>query len=589
MLVRLIHVPHVHQAASFCWTALVGLLCLTFLVCSRAALFGDAPAAVPATAGNAEPCRLAVLVVFDQMRADYLERWRELWGEGGFRRLQAEGAWFTNCHYPFACTETGPGHATLATGRSPSSHGIVGNTWYDRHARDHVYCVASVRPYQTVPDGAAGEGPSTPERLLGSTLADALRQAPGGKARIFSLSLKDRSAVLLAGQRPNACYWFDLWTGTFMTSTFYRERPHRWLAEFNQGRPADRWFGKAWTRLRPDLDYVRQGGPLAVPGGSTGWLQKRTFPHPTTGGLDRLKKEPYDNRDYYGAVFTSPFGDELLLELAKKAIDVERLGAGASRDLLCLSFSSIDAIGHTWGPDSQEMLDAVLRADRVVAKLLDHLDARVGRGRYLLVLAADHGVCPLPEVSRARGRDASRVSLKGLTDKAETILANAYGAAGEKNHWIEADAEYWLYLNREWIAQRGQKPAEVEATLARGLKDYPGVLTTYTRTQLAGGGTAIDSLGQALRRSFHPDRSGDVVVVLKPYCVPGEGEGTSHGSPHSYNTHVPYLVYGPQILPGRRDEAITPLVIPGVLATALGVPPPAGIEAAVPAIFRPMQ
>jgi hypothetical protein len=373
-------------------------------------------------------------------------------------------------------------------------------------------------------------GRAPPEHLLGPTLGDVLRQAFDRKARVFSLSLKDRAAVLLAGRRPDACYWFDLWTGGFMTSTFYRDRPHGWLAEFNRGRPADRWFGQNWTRLRPDLDYVRHSGPAAAPGGATGWLQGRIFPHPTTGGLHQLKKEPYANRDYYGAVFTSPFGDELLLELAKKTIDAEGLGGGETLDLLCLSFSSIDAIGHSWGPDSQEMLDAILRADRLVANLLTHLDARLGRGRYLLVLTADHGVCPLPEATRAQGQDAGRISLKRLKEEAEAVLNHAYGA--EKSRWIEADAEYWLYLNRKLIAQRGLIEAEVEATLARELKNYPGVLTAYTRSQLAGTGTAADPVMQALRRSFHPERSGDVVVVLKPYFVPGEDPvGTTHGSP----------------------------------------------------------
>jgi hypothetical protein len=533
---------------------------------------------------------LAVLIIFDQMRADYLEHWQPLWGAGGFRRLQAEGAWFTNCHYPFACTETGPGHATLATGRSPSSHGIVGNYWYDRRAGGAAYCVAGVRPYRAVPAGAAGEGPSTPERLLGPTLADALREASGGKARVFSLSLKDRAAVLLAGRLPDACYWFDLWTGGFMTSTYYRDEPHRWVAEFDRRRPADRWFGKDWDRLRPDLDYLRHSGPDDAPGEATGWVQGRTFPHPTTGGLDRLKNKPHANRDYYGAVSTSPFGNELLLELAKTAIDAEGLGGGATQDLLLLSFSATDAIGHSWGPDSQEMLDAVLRADRLVADLLAHLDARVGAGRYLVVLTSDHGVCPLPEVTRARKQDAGRVSLKRLREEANEALSRTYGDGGEKGRWIEATADNWLYLNHKLLAQRGLRAADVEATLARAMEGQRGVLAAYTRTQLAGDGPAGDPVGQAVRRSFHPDRSGDVAVVLRPYFIPSDDlVGTTHGSPHPYDTHVPLLVYGPRVRPGRRAEAVSPQAVAGILGTALGLAPPApkGSEAPVPDIFEP--
>jgi hypothetical protein len=531
---------------------------------------------------------LAVLVVFDQMRADYLERWRGLWGDGGFRRLQADGALFTDCHYPFACTETGPGHATLATARSPDSHGIVGNYWYDRRAGGDAYCVAGTRPYKAVPAGAAGDGPSTPEHLLGATVGDALREASGGRGRVVSLALKDRAAVLLGGRRPDACYWFDTWTGGFMTSTYYREEPHAWVAEFDRARPADRWFGKDWTRLRPDVDYAAHSGPDDAPGEATGWVQGRTFPHPTTGGLTLLKKEPYANRDYYGAVATSPFGNELLLELAKTAIDAEHLGGGPAPDLLCLSFSATDAIGHAWGPDSQEVLDAVLRADRLVADLLTHLDARMGPGRYLFVLTSDHGVCPLPEAARARGHDAGRVSLKRLTEDANAILQRAHGHGGEKDKWVEATAETWLYLNRGLLAQRGIAAADAEAAVARGLKDRPGVLAAYTRTQLTGGVPAEDAVGRTVRRSFHSDRSGDVAVVLKPYHVPGDDlVGTTHGSPHPYDTHVPLVVYGPGVRPGPRGEPITPLAVAGILAAGLGVPPPTGAETPVPNIVRP--
>jgi hypothetical protein len=525
-------------------------------------------------------------LVFDQMRADYLERWRELWGEGGIRRLQADGAWFTNCHYPVVCTETGPGHATLATGRSPHSHGIVGNYWYDRRKRSETYCVLGIRPYETVPKGAAGNGPSTPERLLAPTIGDTLREASDGRARVVSLSLKDRAAVFLGGHRPDACYWFDHWTGGFMTSTYYRDHLHPWVTEFNRHRPADRWFGKDWIRLRPNLDYSAHSGPDDAPGEATGWIQGRTFPHPMAGGLDQLKTEPYANKDYYGAVSTSPFGNELLLELAKKAIDGEDLGGGSIPDLLCLSFSATDAIGHSWGPDSQEILDAMLRADRLIADLLAHLDARVGPGRYLVVMTSDHGVCSLPEVNRAQGRDAGRVSLKRLTKDANAILNRVYG--GEKGAWVEATAENWLYLNHKLLAQRGVKAADAEVTLAGELKEYQGVLAAYTRTQLASGGLPGDPVGQAVRQSFHPDRSGDLVVVLKPYYVPGEElVGTSHGSPHPYDTHVPLLVYGLNVRGGSRAEAVTPQVVAGILADGLGVTRLAGTEAPVPDIFGP--
>src|SRR5262249_52958561 len=203
------------------------------------------------------------------------------------------------------------------------------------------------------------------------------------------------------------------------------------------------------------------------------------------------------NHEYYGALSASPFGNELLLKLANTAIDAEGLGGGATQDLLLLSFSATDAIGHSWGPDSQEMLDAMLRADRLVAGLLAHLDARVGAGRYLGVLTSDHGGCPLPEGSRARKQDAGRGSLQRLSEEANEILRRAYG--GEKDRWIEATAENWLYLNHKLLARRGLGAADVAATLARGMEGQRGVLAAYTRARLAGGGPAGDPVGQAAR------------------------------------------------------------------------------------------
>lgn len=565
--------------------ALAGLIALTVAGCSRSepkraeVPEPDAPGVVTLKPGAT---RLAVLVVFDQMRADYVERWRDLWGEGGFRRLLADGASFSACHYPYACTETGPGHASLATGRTPDRHGIVANAWYDRQAKAIVYSVAGTRPYQGVPAGAAGEGPSTPERLIGPSIADALRDASGRQSRVVSLSLKDRPAVFMGGRKPDACYWFDLWTGGFMTSTYYRDRPHPWVTDFDAGRPSARWFGKDWVRLRTDLDYEARSGPDHGPGEATGWIQGKTFPHPLNGGLKQLGKEPFANRDYHGALFTSPFGNDLLLEFARKAIAAERLGSGPMPDLLCLGFSSLDAIGHSWGPDSQEMLDAMLRADRVVAELLTTLDAQVGPGKYTLVLTSDHGVCPLPEVSRARKQEAGRVSVKHLTAEADAILQAAHSPPGTKDRWVAAIAETWFYLDPAVLALRKVKPADAQATLARGLKGQPGVLAAYTHTELVAG-TPEGPIGRAVRRSFHPERSGDVGVVLRPYYILADDlVGTGHSSPHSYDTHVPLLVYGPGVAPGPRTDPVSPLVVPGILSAALGMAPPEGAESPVP-------
>jgi hypothetical protein len=542
--------------------------------------------AAPGRAAEPARPRLVVLVYFDQFRGDYLARWNAQFGEGGFKRLTSEGAWFADCHYPYSYTVTAAGHASVATGCVPADHGVVANDWFDRAAGKSVNCVGSDRHEQVPSRTAAGadadekkgaRGGVSPERLLKPTFADALKAATGGKAKVVSLSMKNRGAALPGGKSPDACYWMDGGTGQFVTSSYYREAVHPWVAEFNKAKPADRWRGKAWDRLRTDIDYAKLSGPDDVAGEGKGAAgQGRVFPHPF---------EPKDAKTkpaYLTAVYTSPFGNELLMDLAEKAISAEGLGADDVPDLLSLSFSSNDAVGHAWGPDSQEVLDVTLRSDRVMKRLLDVLDAKVGKGKYVLVMTADHGICPLPEVSRKEGRDAKRVQ-PATAAKVEAFLAEKYGKGAAK--WVEATAGPWVYLNAKAVKAAGLKQSDVENALAAWVAKQEGVQAAYTRTALAAGVPATDPVGQMVARSFHPARCGDVYVLLKPYHLPSAalGTGTTHGSPHFYDTHVPLVVYGTGVVPGVRKGRASPLAAAAVLAEAAGVKPPAGATAPAPA------
>jgi hypothetical protein len=569
--------PRAAAVLRFAWLLpLFGLVCLGFADVGPR----PAPAARP---------KLAVVVVFDQMRGDYPIRWRNLFDEGGFHRLARDGAWFQDCHYPYAHTVTAAGHSSIHTGCSPQTHGIIGNEWFDRTAGSEVSCVGSSR-YTLVPalggdrKKSAGAGP---DRLLAPTLADALKAATAGRARVVSLSFKDRSAILPGGRRPDACYWLDTATGRFVTSTYYRDLPHAWVTAFNAGHPADRWYGQGWDRLRPDLDYRAHSGPDDQPGEGTGTLQGRTFPHPMSGDPLKLKAT------YYSALYNSPFGNDLLLELAERAIDAEALGKHDVPDLLCLSFSCNDPIGHIWGPDSQEVLDVTLRSDRILRELLAYLDQAVGERNYLLTVTADHGVCPLPEVARSRGEDAGRIAPATLRRGAEEFLDSKFGPNPGKARWLEAtqDATFApaAYLNQAVLARRGLRPPDVETALAGYLVEQPGIQAAYTRTQLLVGVPADDAVGQAMRRSFYPARSGDVVVVPKPYYFFSSYlTGTTHGTPHSYDTHVPLMVYGPGIMPGVRTDRVTPQATAVILARGLGIAPPARADAPVPhGLFSP--
>ena len=405
------------------------------------------------------------------------------------------------------------------------------------------------------------------------TLGDALKAATAGKGRVVSISYKDRSAVLPAGQRPDACYWVADGKATFITSPYYRDRPHAWVDEYNHGGVGERWIGKEWTRLRPDLDYQHYSGPDDVAGEGSGYQQGRTFPHPFPKG---------PTKDYYEALYNSPFGNDLLLGLVKRAIDAEGLGTRDVPDFLAVSFSPNDLVGHTWGPDSQEVLDVTLRSDLIVKDLLAHLDAKVGKGRYVLALTADHGVCPLPEVARSQGKDAGRAP--GGEAKAEEFLNKTYGKNEGKVRWIESTYGLWIYLNRDLIRQRGLKLEDVEETLAGWLRRQPNVGAAYTRTQLLRGVPKDDAVGQRFRQSFHPDRCGEVGLVVKPLLLQGSGSATVRimELPGEYDTHVPLLAYGAGIHGGIRLDAVTPQAATVILAHGIGIKPPSGADYQVP-------
>ncbi len=551
------------------------------------AAFHRPPSAAPAPPPQV---KLAVVVYFDQLRGDYLERWRPLFVRGGFRRLQDDGAWYVDCHYPYATTTTGPGHASVLAGCSGDTHGIINNSWYDRTTGADVYCAASDR-YQFVPakpvdPNAKDKKPKqagNPNRMLVETVADRLKSATAGKGKVFGLSLKDRSAIFPVGKSPNGAYWFD---GQFVTSTYYRDTPHSWVNEFNKSGYAEQFFGKDWVKLRRDVNYTANAGPDDGPGEPAA-----LFPHGNNAA-----KEAKPGSRYYDALANSPYGNEVLLALAKECIFLEELGKRDVPDLLTVSFSSNDLIGHTWGPDSQEVLDVTLRSDALMANFLAFLDAQVGAGNYTLLLTADHGVCPTPEASAARGVDAKRVSPSKLNAGAEAFLEAKFGKPTDdpkkKNRWIETVVFPQVYLNHRLLAAANRTPDEAAELLADWYRHQEGIEHVYTRKQLLANEPLTETAAM-VRRSYHPDRGGDLAINQKPYWLFDEpstplrtASGTTHGTPYDYDTHVPFLVYGPGIPGGKRTDRITPLHGSAVVAEALGVSPPATAKYGVPATLR---
>jgi predicted AlkP superfamily pyrophosphatase or phosphodiesterase len=414
--------------------------------------------------------------------------------------------------------------------------------------------------------------------LLTPTFADALKEQLGDESRVVCLSLKDRSSVLPGGKRPDACYWFDKY-GRVSTSTYYRDYPHDWVKEFNRAALVDQWHDKQWHRLRDDLNYTKYSGADDVKGESKGYAQGITFPHRFWDGPKKKRQ------NYYEAVECSPAGNELLLTLAKKAIEAEKLGQRDQPDFLSISFSSNDLVGHAWGPDSQEVLDITLRTDLLVKELLTFLDAKVGKGKYALAMTADHGICPLPEVSRSKGFPARRVDHDKLMRQAEEFLDHSFPPDNldtyGKGKWIESH-NLMLYLNHKRMKLRGVNSLQVETALSNWMLERNGIEVATTRSAILLEQVKGD-IGERIVKSFVADRSGDVMLVPKMYClITTSTTGTTHGSPYPYDTHVPLMILGPGIKAGLHKERVSPGLMPVLLARATQIQPPKQAEAKIP-------
>jgi hypothetical protein len=533
--------------------------------------------------------RLVVLVVFDQMRGDYLAKWAEHFCPDGFERAKKDGVWYSTVEIPYACTSTGPGHASLVTGAPPAVTGIIENEWWDRKAAARMYCCQPTRPFELVPPppaeaGKAGRGSDlgfSPERLLAETVGDKLKAVTGEKSRVFSLSIKDRTAVLMGGKHPDGAYCFDTRDGFFHTGAYYREQLHPWVSDFNSTRPADKWFSESWDRFRPGLDYkTAVGQPDDAAGEGYGFNgQGRTFPHKFSGKL------PAPAKSYYDAVECSNAGNELLFHLATRAIAAEKLGQGETVDLLCLSFSSNDLIGHIWGPDSWEVFDITLRSDKLIADLLAFLDKTLGKDRYTLVISADHGVCPIPEMEKnPYTATARRLPVADVYGELTKALNTTFGTVpGKPTAWFDVGESKdqdrvwpWIYLNHTAIAARGQKLEQVADYIREWLAGRDYIETAFTRKQIESETFAPWSFGSKVKLAYHPDRCGDVIAIPKlGVLVTNYPTGTNHGSPQPYDSHVPVLAVGAGVPAlGKKEQKVSSLIVAPILAKALGIDPP---------------
>jgi hypothetical protein len=471
--------------------------------------------------------KLIVTVVVDQFRYDYLTRYHSEY-TGGFRRLLTQGAVFTNARYMHVPAVTAVGHSAVLTGAIPSISGIVANDWYDYDEHAHVTSVSDGGT--RLVGGKDGPG-SSPNRLLVSTVGDEMKFAAPG-THIIGISLKDRAAILPSGHAADAAYWFDPGSGNFVTSTFYRQDLPEWAKAFNMGRPADKLAGVTW--------------------------QGHTLP-----AAPKL----------YAALESTPYGNELVEAFAERAVEAEQLGRHADTDLLTVSFSSNDYVGHQYGPESKEAHDISLRTDTLLGKLLDAIDRQVGAENVLVVFTADHGAPPLPEANHERHMPGGRIPPATIREAVVNAIAKRWGA-GE---WIAGTWDLSVYLNRDLIAQKGLKLGEVEEAAADAVAGLPHIFRVYTRDRVTHGETLHDEITQRAVNGFNVRRGPDLEVIPEPYWIitPGKS-GISHALPFSYDVHVPVIFLGAGIRPGRYNETIVVNDIAPTLATMLDVETPSG-------------
>ena len=537
------------------------------------------PPRASAARGATTRAKLVLLIVVDQFRYDYLERFGDLFGSGGFKRLLNEGALFTNANYDYVPTFTACGHAAISSGSVPALNGIVGNAWFDRQSGKVRVMVADDSAHLITSGGAsANGGAASPRTLIGTTIADQMRLANNFQSKVVAASLKDRSAVLPGGQRPNGAFWFSEADGEFVSSDYYSKELPAWVKKFSAADRADKYFGMKWERVLPAEAYKRaQAENLPMQRSSLG----SHFPYVVTGGEEKPGPK------FYNAFVISPFASEYLAAFGKAALDAESLGADEYPDLLSISFSSPDLAGHYYGPDSQETVDTYVRLDRVIADLLSYIDKKVGLANTIIAVTGDHGVAPIPEYMRSKGFDARRLSVRAIQDAANKALGARFG----DGKWVLNFINDQLYLDQKLIAEKKVDPAEAERVAGDAALTTDGVVNYFTRTQIVGGRMPIGAIARRVNNGFNRERSGDVWIITRPLCFFVEGElPTTHGSPYNYDTHVPVILFGASVRPGRYNADCSPSDIAPTLAAMLAIEPPSNrtgrvlVEALAPPI-----
>ncbi len=487
------------------------------------------------SAYNARP-KLVVIIVIDQFRGDYLERYRDQWGEGGFRLLLDHGADFTDCNYDYANTRTAPGHATLLTGAYTNGHGIMANEWWDPQKKATV---AAADDDQTKLVGVGGGAPgASPHNLLADTLGDELKLATQGKSRVFGIALKDRASVLPAGFAADGAYWIDRATGTWITSTYYRNQLPKWAQDFNDSKRTEKYLNQDWKD-------------------SQGNVLRTTKPVEGKAG------------NFYDLVGSTPLANDYELEFARELITYEKLGNGPATDLLIVSLSANDILGHKVGPDSPEMQAMAMAMDRQLAGFFEFLGHQIGLANIWIALSADHGVAPLPKVAAGLRLPAANVPGDKMRAQINSRLSARFSHPAE---YVKALDYPVAWLNSDAFAATKVNEQDAERDVGEALQQA-GLRAYYSRSQLERGDAPNTELGLKYLHSYSPLGGWYVLGVPPPFIVGFMG-GTDHATPYTYDTHVPLAFYGFPFQAGTYRTHSEPVDLAATLASLLGINAP---------------
>lgn len=510
-------------------------------------------------AQNEQP-KLVVGIVVDQMKQEYLWRFENDFGDGGFKRLMYDGFMAKNAHYNYSNTSTGPGHASVYTGTTPSIHGIVNNSWYSKKLKRSVYCAEDKSVIAV--GGSADNGLISPVNLYSSTITDELKMSTQQKGKVIAMSIKDRGSALPGGHLSDGSYWYDSKTGNFMTSSYYMDELPGWVKFFNDNKYADQYLNETWNLVKPVSAYTESGEDNSPYEGGFRGKDTPTFPYNL--------KELRGSNGNFSMLPSTPWGNTILTELALTALNVEGLGSDDIPDFLAISYSSTDYVGHNFGPQSKEVQDMYIRLDMEIERLLNELDEKVGKGNYVVFLSADHAVAENSKRMNESGFKYDNLNSRGFSNYIKEELAKEYGE-GELIENFGLD----LFFDHAQLKAKGIDLYEIQLFVAQKAMQYPGIYMAIPGIDLTRN-SYNQHIQQLMQNAYHPKESGDVKMVLEPGWQGGGSKGTGHGNPWTYDTHIPVLFYGWGIQSGNSVREIHITDIAPTISMLLNMRLPSG-------------